>query len=347
MEEIFRLRGESRLHYLSLPFLAGLEVIEREDPARLTTLDDTQRQIALAFYYTVPTGRLDFPPWYRELLRSRPGLVAEVLVRWAKPDIAAGSDSLVHLDCLVTDRDHAEVARRASLVLLRGFPVRGRGTQLRVLDCLLWAALRHADRTQLRKIIARKVGSKSVTVAQRVHWLAAGLAAAPEDYRVRFDEFTRGQAEATREAAVFLCPDWGVAFPGSDTDPAILRLLIQRFGPMFAPDEEWKEGIVDFPARAAARTRAFIQILGGQPEAAAGEALASLLADPALADWKVTLELARDRQRTESRDTSYAHASVERVAEALRGGLPDERGRPAGAGGRPPRRLRHRAAWWG
>ena len=41
-----------------------------------------------------------------------------------------------------------------------------------------------------------------------------------------------------------------------------------------------------------------------------------------MADWRVTLELARDRQRTESRDTAYAHASVERVAEALRGGLP-------------------------
>ena len=321
-EEILRLRAESRLHYLAWPFLAGLEVMEREDPARLATLDDTQRRIALAFYYTVATGRLESPPWYRELLRSRPGLVAGILIRCAKPEIAAGSDSLVHLECLVTDPDHAQVASRAALPLLRGFTVRGRGTQLRVLDCLLWAALRYADRTQLRKIIARKVGSKSVTAAQRVHWLAAGLAAAPEDYRVRFDEFTRGQHEATRAAAVFLCPDWGVSFPGSDTDPATLGLLVQRFGPMFAPDEEWKDRREDLPARAAARTRAFIETLGEQPGAAAGEALESLLGDPTLADWKRTLGLARDRQRTERRDTAYAHASVERAAEALRGGLP-------------------------
>ena len=320
--EILRLRAESRFHYLSLPFLAGLEVIEREDPARLGTLDDTGRRTALALYYTVPTGRLELPPWYRELVRSRPELVAEVLIRCAKPGIAAGSDSLLHLDCLVTDADHAAVAGRASLALLRGFPVRGRGTQLRVLDCLLWAALRRADRAQLRKIIARKVGSKSVTAAQRAHWLAAGLAAAPEDYRLRFDEFTRGRDEATREAAVFLCPDWHTSFPDSDTDPATLSLLVRRVGAMFAPHEEWKEGIVDLPARAAARTREFIHTLGGQPGAAASEALDSLLADPALADWKGTLELARDRQRTESRDASYAPPSVERAAEALRGGLP-------------------------
>ena len=262
------------------------------------------------------------PPWYRELVRSRPELVVEVLVRWAKPGIAAGSDSLVHLDCLVTDADHAAVAGRASLPLLRGFPVRSRGTQLQVLDCLLWAALRRADRAELRKIIAKKVGSKSVTAAQRAHWLAAGLAAAPEDYRLRFDEFTRGRDEATREAAVFWCPDWGASFPDSDTDPATLSLLVRRVGAMFAPHEEWKEGFVDLPARAAERTRTFIHTVGGQPAAAASEALDSLLADPALADWRGTLELARDRQRTESRDAAYVPPSLERAAEALRGGLP-------------------------
>ena len=322
VEEILRLRTESRLHYLSLPFLAGLEVIEREDPARLATLDDTQQQIALALYYTEPTGRSDFPPWYRELLRSRPELVSEILVRCAKLEIAAGGDTLVHLDSLVTDRDHEAVARRASLPLLRGFPVRSRGTQLRVLDCLLWAALRYADRAELEKIIGRKVRSKSVTAAQRAHWLAAGLAAAPDDYRSRFDEFTRGRDEATREAAVFLFPDWGTSFPDTDTDSATLRLLIERFGPMFAPDEEWKEGWVGLPERAAAGTRACVQTLGGQTGSDPGKALDSLLTDPALADWTVTLKLAGDRQRTESRDAGYVHAAVERVAETLRGGLP-------------------------
>ena len=322
VEEILRLRGESRSHYLSLPFLAGLEAIEREDPAPFTRLNDAQIQIALALYYTVPSGRLDLPPWYRELVRSRPDLVTEVLVRCAKPEIAGGSDSVVHLDCLATDADHAKVAGGASLPLLRGFPVRSRGPQLRVLDCLLWAALRYADRTQLRRIIAKKVGSKSVTTTQRVHWLAAGLPAAPEEYRVPFDEFTRERDEATREAAVFLCSDWGVSFPHGDTDPATLSLLIRRFGPMFGPDEEWKGGIVDLPAKAAAKTRGFVHVLGGQPGAAAREALDSLIADSALAAWKRTLELARDRQRTESRDAGYAHAPLERVAETLRGGLP-------------------------
>ena len=77
-----------------------------------------------------------------------------------------------------------------------------------------------------------------------------------------------------------------------------------------------------FPARAAARTREFIEALGGQPSAAAGEALESLLADPTLADWKRTLGLARDRQQIARRDSAYEHPTGESVAETLRGGLP-------------------------
>ena len=76
------------------------------------------------------------------------------------------------------------------------------------------------------------------------------------------------------------------------------------------------------PARAAAGTGAIIEILGRQPGATAGEVLESLLADPTLADWKRSLELARHRQRTESRDAAYAHPSWDSVAETLRGGLP-------------------------
>ena len=62
--------------------------------------------------------------------------------------------------------------------------------------------------------------------------------------------------------------------------------------------------------------------LGGQPGAAVGGTLDSLVADPTLTDWKRTLALERDRQRAETRDVGYAHACVKRVAETLRGGLP-------------------------
>ncbi len=302
------------IHYLSLPFLAGLELVEQEE------LTDEQWRTALALYYAIPTGR---PLWYRELLQSRPDLVTEAFVRYQKAEIAAGSEVIEEgLRSLVNDPEHSAVARRAVLPLLRGFPVRARGGQLRILDYLLWAALRYADQTQLRKTIAKKTGSKSVTVAQRAHWLAAGMIAAPQDHRVGFEEFTRDRDEAIREAATFLCLDGVGSFPESGTEPETLGLLIQRLGPMFGPDEEWKSGVVCLPTMAAARTRAFIEALGTQPVSVAGVVLDSLLDDPALAEWRKTLELARGHQRTANRDAGYAHAPLERVAESLRRGLP-------------------------
>lgn len=319
--EILRLADESRMHTLALPFLAGLEVIEQEDPARLRMLNDTQRRIALAFYYTVPIGRRQHPPWYQELLRSCPDLVAGVLIRRCKSEIAAGSEVPGALESLA-NQDHREVAGRAALPLLRGFPLRGRGRQLRILDCLLWAGLRHADRTELGKIISRKVASKSVTAAQRAHWLTAGLVAVPDEYRPRFDALTRSRDEITREAARFLDGPWGSWFPERDTPPETLTVLVQRVGALFAPDDAWTERRGDLPATAAARTQRTIETLGGQPDSAARDALDLLLADPALADWRGTLELARDRQRTASRDAAYTHCSVERAAQLLRGGLP-------------------------
>ncbi len=306
--------AESRSHHLSLPFLAGLELMEQEE------LTDEQWRTALALYYAIPTGR---PLWYRELLQSRPDLVAEVFVQYQKAKIAAGSEVIEEgLRSLIHDPEHSAVAQQAVLPLLRGFPVRARGGQLRILDYLLWAALRHADQAQLRKTIAKKTGSKSVTVAQRAHWLAAGLIAAPQEHRAGFEEFTRDRDEAIREVAAFLVLNESGSFPESDTEPETLGLLIRRLGPMFGPDEEWKGGAVGLPTMAAARTRTFIEALGTQPASDAGDALDSLLDDPTLAEWRKTLELARVHQRTANRDAGYAHTSPERVAESLRGWLP-------------------------
>lgn len=319
-EAIFDLHGSSRIHPLAWPFLAGLEVMERGCPERLETLGDDQWIRALAFYFTAPANRLEPPRWYRELARARPELTAKILVRWAKAEIAKGSESQVHLDLLVGDREYAAVARHAALPLLSGFPVRGLGGQLQVLDLLLWAAIAHADRDGLLRVVARKAASKSMTVAQRPHWMAAGLAAAPDAYRDRFETLTRDE-EAAREAAVFLCPDLDAPFP-ERTDPETLRLLVARLGAMFRPEESYEAKVLGLADRAAERIAEFIRRLGRSAGTDAGRALESLIADRALSRWRPRLEAARDRRRRTVADAGFRHAPARRVAEALRGGRP-------------------------
>ena len=320
-DEIFDFHASSRIHPLAWPFLAGLEVMERQCPERLETLDDDQWLRALAFYFTAPANRLEPPGWYRELAFARPELTAQVLVRWAKAEIAKGSESPVHLDLLVGDREYAEVARHAALPLLSGFPVRGPGGQLQVLDLLLWAAIAHADRDALLRIVARKVDSKSMTVAQRPHWVAAGLVAVPDAYRDRFEALTRDD-EAAREAAVFLCPDLDTPLPDAGMDPATLRLLVARLGAMFRPEEPYEAKVLGLADRAAERIAGFIRRLGLCAGADAGAALESLIADRALSRWRPRVKAARDRRRRTVADVGFRHAPAERVAEALRGGRP-------------------------
>ena len=319
-DEIFRLHRESRRHYLARPFLAGLEATERRDPGRLETLEEEQWKQALAFYYIVPTGRLEAPNWYGEIARSRPALTARILVRWAKAEFAKGEANPVHLHSLLR-KDHTGVARHAALPLLSGFSVRSQGSQQQALDLLLWAALAHADRTKFLRIVARKIGSKSMTVAQRPHWVAAGLAGAPEEYRERFEALT-GDQEAARAAAMFLCPQHATTFPDDETDAEILQLLIFRLGTMFVPPDSFEGGLRLWTERATDRVADFIRRLGNRAGRAAAESLGALLAEPELGRWKGRLEVARDQQRVLSRDAHFRHAPAERVAEALRGGRP-------------------------
>ena len=327
--ELWGLHEQGRQHFFALPFLVGLEVLEREEPARLETLDEVRQRQALAFHFLVPDNRPQPPGWYRTLVVSKPEITAETLVRWARIEIAKGSESLGHLELLLHDEDHATVARLAALPLLRGFPVRSRGAQLRVLDQLLWTAIRRADRDGLLRIVARKVASKAMAAAQRAHWLAAGLVAAPEEYRESFERCSQDE-EAVREAAIFFCSDHRTPFPDGRTDTGTLRLLILRFGAMFPPEEHEDlpegalpelrvRGLADY---AADKTAQLIHEVGSRVEGDPDSVLVSLLEEPALARWKRALEVALHQQRTAACNATFQHPTVEQIADALRGGLP-------------------------
>ena len=227
-------------------------MIEREDPARLATLDDhaaADRTGALLHgadrsFWIFLLGIESFCGCVRSLVAENPGPLGQTRNRRRERQ-----PSCIWIR-LVTDRDHAEVARRASLVTVAG---------------LSGARTRHAASSSRLSALGSPSVCQSDATSQDYHRpqgrieerdrRAAGALAWPPVWPPlrrttgsRFDEFTRGQDEATREAAVFLCPDWGVVVPGHVTrTPATLRLLIQRFGPMFAPDEEWKEGIGGSP----------------------------------------------------------------------------------------------------
>ena len=71
VDEIISLRSESRTHYLALPFLAGLDEIERTEPPALFRLNERLRRTALAFYYCTAVYGGNDARWYLMMARSR------------------------------------------------------------------------------------------------------------------------------------------------------------------------------------------------------------------------------------------------------------------------------------
>lgn len=334
--ELFRLHRAMQLHWLSLPFLAGLEIIEREDPQRLDSLDEARQRRALAFYYIEQEVRQEPPNWYRLLVRKKPQLVADILVRWAKVAFRQERSTVAHIDSLCRDPEQAEVARRAAVPLLTAFSVRKGADWHPVIDQLLWTAVAYADKNQVLDLLDRKLAAKSMTATQRAHWLAAALIAAPDRYRVRFEEQV-GDEEAMREAATFFCGEASRQFPASRCDVATLRMLVLRIGALFPPidlaetdDRGMLIGYINcLPDWAASLTERCIDELASRPAVQAGDALRALCDERGLAPWRPTIERACHTQDTARRDAEYHAPTVADIVNTLGDTAPASAGRLA------------------
>lgn len=315
--EIIRLFVDSHFHPLGPPFLAGMDEMEPEELERLSQL---QMQQALAFHYCIPAGRSTDPRWYLTWLETRPELVADTLVRCATSAIRSGKDYIPEVYQLAHQKRYGRVAAHASPRLLASFPPRSNLRQLETLDYLLWAALQYADRALLLEIIETKLSRSSLTVAQRIHWLAAGVLVAPDTYFEPLDSFVGASTDRIRKMAGFFAHDEDLPFLVEDLDAHTLRFLIGRIGRVYEPI--MSSGWVTAEMRAAGQIDRWIDRLSSLPSDTAFAALGELATDDALSKWRLVLERARDRQRVINRDASYQHPSIKQVRRTLSNGAP-------------------------
>ncbi len=340
VEGILDLEIQRRMHYLGLPFLAALEEIERTTPEDdASQWDDDRIRKAVVFYYCygnyfhMPSGHGYRPEWYRTLLAERPEIVAEVLVQYGRCVFQTGDDYVDPMAAkfrrLELDSDHAQVATHAALSLLRSFPIRRAPegqSHLSSLNYLLWAAIKHADGASLQELIESKRSLKSISVPQRVRWLAAGAMVWPGKYtdllkdfvqedqenRVRYLKAffgSRGQRTAS-ERAKRTSSFVGRALLEFDASRVLLwELLIRLIGSVVGSD--WRGD------HATDLVHKLIKDLVVCPEDSASDALANLLASPALKRWRDTLKQAQDNQRTIRRDAGYRHPDIGQICKTL------------------------------
>ena len=327
IDEILELRSKGQLHYLGAPFLAGLAEMERTAPQDPLRWDADRVHKAVAFLYCTPqvycsTDGNDRPQWYQQLIEARPVIVADVQTRYAVPELHGNGEHIHRLSELAHDPGHAQVARHASLPLLRAFPARCNRKQIRALDDLLWAAIRHADRALLKELIKRKTSRKSLNVAQRAHWLAAGAVVSPEAYKDVLQDFVKASENRTWRLAEFLCDIEYNQFPFNELGISGWELLIRLIGRYVGPDQQLVRGAVTLTAQASRFVHGLIRHLAASPTREASAALDRLLEDGGPSRWRGALLPARDAQRVIRRDAGYRHLDVEQVCRTLNSGSP-------------------------
>lgn len=322
VDEIIRLRERDH-DYLALPFLAGLAEVERTAADVPSRLDDRQMRTALAFFYYCGVFP-ERPPWYRRLLVSDPGQVADVLIRCAASELRKGRAHVSGLGALAHDENHAHVAAAASLPILRSFPVRCTARQLVDLNYLLWSALRHTDRVSFKDLIELKLSRTSLNVAQRARWLAAGFVLSSDSFSDRLLEFARGGERRVRELAAFLGRSQDALVWLNKLEITELQVLVRLLGASFGP-YAWPAGgtVLVTPAiEASDHVRRMIRRLAESPTGTADAVLDALASDESLVQWRDELIRARDEQRAIRRDAVYRHPDVEQVCRTLKNGPP-------------------------
>ena len=320
IKEILRLKEKNRIHYFSFPFLAGLAELERITPEDASQWDDCRIRKAVAFYYC--TAHASYRPrWYQRLIAVRPEIVAEVQVQVAVSEFRSGGEYIYKLYELAHDKAHAQVAKHATLPLLRAFPTRCKLKQIQSLNYLIWAALQHTDRSSLQELIQKKLSLKSMNDAQHVHWLATSLIVSPGAYNHLLN-FVQGHDRRSLHLAKFFFSDDKMLPSLPELRVEIWELLVRLVGSYVGPDLLNADGQITPAMQASELVRDLIQHLAASPTKDAGDALNRLLADPALSRWHDILSRAQDAQRVTWRDASYRHPTIEQVCQTLNGDTP-------------------------
>ena len=293
--EIARLAAGGKVHYLSCPFMAGLEELDAAE------LDERQTRLALTIHFNRlrPWGKMK---WYASVVSHRPDLVAEILVRIVRQRSTRKVAAHPALFELAGDQ-HAAVAALAIPPLLRSFPTRATSRQLPALKHILRAAIRHCPAKELVQVIDRKLLIRSMDVAQRICWCCTGLLVESTAFTSRLrKEIAGGDERRVRHVASYLVSNDSAAWTGKLSVPA-LDLLIRSLGRSYRPSNVMIEAdapIVTVRTEAAGLVEHLIGRLSAIASTEASEVLESLAATDSLRPWRERLRNAKARQQEEA-----------------------------------------------
>ena len=337
VDTVLDLYMHDQVHFLSLPYLAGLSIIERQDPEDVIQWDESKCRKALAFYFCSALSNYQ-SNWYLWLLHNKAELVSQLLVNIVMADFQRAKDRIQQFHMLSYDRNHVQVARLASLELLQAFPIRCTRSLIPSLENLLSAAMKFGERMEFQLLIESKLSRKSMNSSQCARWLAAGVIVSPEKYEGRLINFVRtgrGHKKRISNIAEFLCTNEYVRSITEDLKVPTLKLLISVIGSIAGPDERPSTSddrsstsawFYTSSMHASDFIHRMIDRLGSIPTSEATEALTSLQTDENLIKWQYSIKTRLVNLNSIRRNSEFRHPTFDEICQTLKGGTPTNAG---------------------
>ncbi|MCP4769672.1 MAG: hypothetical protein GY875_25860 [Gammaproteobacteria bacterium] len=314
--EIVNLETEGRMFFIRQPCLVGMDELYCSNPEVALRLDDEVLRKLLAFRLTLVAN--DEAEWFTALVKTRPALVAEILIAYATPLLRKGHEHLHGIWSLAYDADYAIVAGMTLPDLLKGFPLRAKNKQLsNALDPLLKAALHYLDRQTLAAIVPARLSKSSMSESQRVYWLACGLISSPEKYEKALATHIGTSKTLRGHLGAFLKNDERHFGFYDDLPESSLALLVELLAPESQPERLMGAHWVSPAMEAAELVRHYIDVLGGNPRDAAQQQLERLSELPQLGPWHDRLQHASHTQRIARRKARFRQLSAVEICRTL------------------------------
>ena len=329
IQEIMRLDSERRFAIWAMPFLAGLDILGCRGDDVLAVLGKGLER-AVCCYLATPVGGQEMPAWFLDVLESRPDTVANVLVKLHRNRIQSKMDDSV-LQKIVADEHCRGAVQLALPELLKAFPAKGYGVQLPLLREVLVAAIRYLPEEVTRRVRNRR-GIRDMNEAQRVTWLGAGVAVAPDEFASVAVAFVEEGRDARTQHLVDVLHAVWKANPGrplfdaaTDTVAKAVASLVSALGrrrsPFWSGVGVGTAGLVVMD-NASTLIEHMIGCLAKNPTRTAGCELDRLSNDSELNGWRNELTEAVERQQALHYRTAQEIPTVEEVKTVLRDGPP-------------------------
>lgn len=312
--EIIDLHLQQKAHWIRSACLLGMELLWELNPKFIDGL--APAVLAQMVCFRLTDGTQNSPAWFEHLVMGKPDFVSHVLIDYASASFKAKKDYVDSIYVLERDSRYASLARLSVPTLLKRFPTRQKSSQLHHLAHLLRAALRYRM-PELAQIVGNKVQLKTLDPAQRVYFLAAGMAINPARYEEELWLFVEGSSQRVQHLSDFFGSQLSDLSLDLKLNATTFGKLIEIQTPFAEVDWPMGGGAVSPAMRSGDLVRSLISKLIALANPESLDEVNRLLALPTMTKISRHLLSGKNELIQKLRENSFSHPTLLEVTSIL------------------------------